>query len=204
MACIGKQKRRANDDPYGVGEQSGKRVRSPQALERALPRSRYRSTPSGHTAIPAHIAPSLLPFPPCPKHGAARACTSMYLLPPLTSYPLPVSLPPRFVPPSAPYVKYTVLYYLFGLVRKSFHCLHLQDQLAVSVSSIISMPNTGMATILGSNSGKGALGTTHLSSQMDVDHHGDTEMQTAAAEPVSDSVSIRTIIDRPSNGVHTS
>jgi hypothetical protein len=66
------------------------------------------------------------------------------------------------------------------------------------------MPNTGTVTILASNSGKGALGTTHLSSQMLVDHHGDTEMQAAAAEPVSDSVSIRTIIDRPSNGVHTS
>jgi hypothetical protein len=74
----------------------------------------------------------------------------------------------------------------------------------VSISSIISMPNTGTVTILASNSGKGALGATHLSSQMLVDHHGDTEMQAAAAEPVLDSVSIRTIIDRPSNGVHTS
>jgi hypothetical protein len=117
MACIGTQKRRANDDPYGVGEQSGKRVKSLRALERALlPEPfRYCSTPGPRWAH-CHSCPLA---PTCPKHGAACACTSMYLLillPPLASYPLPVLLTP-----GAPYVIYTVL---FGLVRKSFHCLH--------------------------------------------------------------------------------
>ena len=126
----------------------------------------------------------------------------MYLLPPLTSCPLPVSLPPRFAPPGAQYVN---IIYLDLFEKVFIVCIHaVQGQITVSISSITFMPNAGMVTILGPNSGKGALGATHLSSQMLVDHHGDTEMQAAEAKPVSDLVSIRTIIDRPSNGVHTS
>jgi hypothetical protein len=143
MACIGTQKPRANDDPYGVGvgEQSGKRVKSLRALERALlPEPfRYCSTPGPRWAHCQFcpLAPTLLPSP---HVSQARCGPRMHINVSTDSAPAPdiVSAPGITHPlgrrgaamrrgadadrgTGAPYVIYTVL---FGLVRKSFHCLH--------------------------------------------------------------------------------
>ena len=100
---INRKRNRQHEDPYGAGEQSGKRAkpdaRSTAANTRA--RAKEASPKPPPSSLPPHLPPRMTEPSPMPCYIAGPPLPQSQPVKPTSSTPLPASLPPS-LPPCAP------------------------------------------------------------------------------------------------------